>query len=196
MEGGINLLPQLTEKEIKAGVYRRKINLVALGSVGFIGLVIVALFSYQLFLTVRAGDIENRTQKASEQIRENRETEVLNRSLKQKVEQLQTILTTTIPTSILIKQITEAAAAVPEPLRLTGISMSGKNVVTVEGLAIGSQPSENLKAWVNNLTSANGKDYFANVELVSLTGNRIEGYKFNYKMSFLKKGIYQLRNED
>src|SRR3990172_1971002 len=111
MEGGINLLPQLTEKEIKAGVYRRKINIAALASVGLIGIIIVALFSYQLFLTFRANNIEERTNKATSQIVENKDTEILNRSLKEKVTQLQTILTSEIPTSILIDQISTATSS-------------------------------------------------------------------------------------
>lgn len=194
MEGGINLLPQLTEQEIKSGVYRRKINLVALGSVGFVGIVIVALFAYQLFLTLRANSIEDRTGKATSKIVENRDTEILNRSLKEKVDQLQNILTSVVPTSTLIEQIS-LAAATPQPIKLTSISVIGNDEITVEGTAVGSDPSTNLKTWIDNLTSDNGKDYFTKINMVSLTGNRFDGYKFNFTMKFIKKGIYELRNE-
>lgn len=196
MEGGINLLPQLTENEIKAGVYRRKINIAALGFIGAVGLIVVSLFLYQLFLTFRAGVIEKRTNSATSKIVENRETEVLNRSLKEKVDQLQNILTTAVPTSTMIEQLDSAALNIPEPIRLTAISVASQNQITVEGRASGSNPSESLKGWIDNLTSSNGKDYFAKINMTTLTGNNSEGYNFSFTMEFLKKGIYKPQDEN
>lgn len=196
MEGGINLLPQLTENEIKAGVYRRKINIAALGFIGAVGLIVVSLFLYQLFLTFRAGVIEKRTNSATSKIVENRETEVLNRSLKEKVDQLQNILTTAVPTSTMIEQLDNAALNIPEPIRLTAISVASQNQITVEGRASGSNPSESLKGWIDNLTSSNGKDYFAKINMATLTGNNSEGYNFSFTMEFLKKGIYKPQDEN
>ena len=47
--GGINLLPEVAEREIKAGVYKRKVNIVALGVLGLVGIVIVGIL---IFLTL------------------------------------------------------------------------------------------------------------------------------------------------
>jgi len=196
MEGGINLLPQLTEKEIKAGVYRRKINIAALGFIGAVGVIIVALFGYQLLLTLRAGDIDAKTRKATSKILENRETEIISRSLKEKVEKLQSILSSAIPASELMAQLNLASLTSPEPIRLTSVALSSPNKITVSGKAVGPNPSESLKNWINNLTSGEGEDNFAAITLTNLSGNRTEGYSFDIQMEFLKKGVYEvIKNE-
>ncbi len=193
MEGGINLLPQLTEQEIKAGVYRRKINLAALGMLGAVGVIIVGLFGYQLFLTLRANNIADRTKKAENRIVNNRDVEIANKALAEKIKQAQNILTNEIPTSVLVDELSKAAAT-QDPIRLTGVTVSGGDLI-VEGIAVGANPSENFKAWIENLTSSNGKDYFAAINLATLTGSKAEGYRFSFTMKFLKKGIYTARNE-
>ncbi len=196
MESGINLLPQLTNKEVKAGVYRRKINIAALGLIGVVGLIIVALFAYQIFLTLLAGNVERRTEEATSKIVENRDTEILNRSLVEKAQQLQTILDSGVPTSSIVEQLDLAANNIPEPVKLKAISVIAKNQITVDGIAVGSNPSESLKTWIDNLTSISGQDYFTKISLSSLTGSKSEGYSFSFTMDFLKKGLFKSEDEN
>jgi hypothetical protein len=190
MESGINLLPEVTEKEIKAGVYRRKTVVVAIGSLVLIGVVIIALLSYQVYLSISANDIQARADKAITTINEplHSTLEISSLALKEKINKIQQTLESEIPTSTLIEQVqTAATKAISPAIQISGISSSSDGTLTVDGAAAGSQV---FSKWIDNLTDSAGVDYFAKINLVSLTGTP-GNYKFSFQMNFLKKGVYQ-----
>lgn len=185
MESGINLLPEITEKEIKAGVYRRKVNVAAMATLAVVGVIILALISYQVYLSIRATNVENRSKEAEARIRQNSQVEIINLALKQKLDKIKTILEAEIPTSTLIDKVTEASAT-SQPIALQGMSAQSDGTVTVEGTAVNSSI---FKEWAENLTKNSAQPFFSKVQVVSLTGDG-SGYKFQISLSFLKKGVY------
>jgi len=59
--------------------------------------------------------------------------------------------------------------------------------VIVTGVATSSSI---FSEWIENLTNANGQDFFDKIDLITLSGDP-GNYKFTFKMDFLKKGVYQ-----
>lgn len=187
MESGINLLPEITEKEIKAGVYQKKVNIFALGALGAVGLIILGLIAYRVFLAVNAQTVENRSKTATDNITKYiSDVEIPNDTLKEKLDKIQNLLTNEVPTSSVIDQLT-AAAQTSQPVTISGLSAQSDGTILVDGTVTNS---DTFREWVNNLTNTNGQDYFSKINVVSLTGDS-SGYKFSLAMNFLKKGVYQ-----
>lgn len=186
---GINLLPEVTEKEIKAGIYRRKTVVVAIGSLVVVGVIILALLSFQVYLSVNANAIEERSKKAEETIGKHQTLEIENLALKEKIDKIEQTLESEIPTSTLLDQVGIAATSNVSPaITITGITTQPDGIFSVEGAAAGSGV---FNQWINNLTSQTGQDYFGKINLVTLTGSP-GSYKFTFQMNFLKKGVYKV----
>ena len=186
--GGINLLPEVAEREIKAGVYKRKVNIVALGVLGLVGIVIVGILIFQAALALQASNIKNKTSEAEDRIRQNQAVEIKTLATKEKLDKIEQLLTSAIPSSTFVAEVSKAGATAT-PIALTNLTISQSGEAFIDGTAVNS---EIFKQWVANLTSEASQEYFAKVNVVSLTGNPTEGYKFSFKLSFLKKGVYQL----
>ncbi|HSX57666.1 MAG TPA: hypothetical protein VLE47_00145 [Candidatus Saccharimonadales bacterium] len=185
--GGINLLPQITENEIKTGVYKRKINVVAIAVIGLIGVIILLILLVRGYLYVQSNLLENRRKEAVSSIQKNASVEVKAIATKEKLDKIYTLLTTTIPSSTLVDQIDKAALTSPT-IAVTEVDISANGETFVGGSA---KTSDVFKQWVGNLTNKAANDYFDKVNLVSFSGNPTDGYKFSIKLSFLKKGVYQ-----
>lgn len=185
--GGINLLPEVAEKEIKSGVYKRKVNLVALGILVLVGVAIVGILVFQGILALQANSIKNQTAEAEDRILENQEVEIKARATKEKLDKAEELLKKAIPSSDFVAQISKSAATT-EPIKVTSLDIAESGEALVGGTAVNS---EVFKQWVANLTSSDSKKYFDKINTVSLTGNPTEGYLFSFKMSFLEKGVYK-----
>ncbi len=186
-QGGINLLPEIAENEIKAGVYNRKANKVALGVIAVVGVIVLILILIHGYLFVRANLIKSARAAAEQTIRDNAQIEIKALATKEKLDKIYKLLTTSLPTSSLVNQVDQAAATNPA-IVVTGVSISSNGEAFIDGSA---SSSDVLKQWVTNLTSDAQKDYFDKINLASLSGNPSEGYKFSVKLSFLKKGVYK-----
>lgn len=186
MESGINLLPEITEKEINSGVYRRKANIVAIGFLVIIGAIVLILISYQVYLRVNASSIEAKSKEAEQRVIENREIEVTNAALKEKLDKIEKFLVSEIPTSTLIDEVSRASRT-SSPVSVDGLDADSDGSVIVDGTVISSDV---FREWIENLTNTNGQDFFARINLINLTGSP-GSYKFSFRMNFLKKGVYQ-----
>lgn len=186
MESGINLLPEITEKEIKAGVYRKKVNIAAFGALAMVGLIILGLISYRVYLSASAATVENRSKTATENILKNSTIEISSIALKEKLDKIQNILVSEIPTSVLIDEVNKAAAT-SKPIAIQSLNAQADGTVIVDGTAANS---DIFREWIDNLTSSTSQDFFSKINLVTLTGDP-SGYKFSFSMTFLKKGVYQ-----
>lgn len=187
-QGGINLLPDVAEKEIKAGVYKRKVNVLALGALGAVGILIVGILLFQGALALEANNVKQQTIEAEDKILENQEVEIKARATKEKLDKIEELLKSAIPSSTFVDEIGKASAT-SEPISVTNLSLSDSGEAFVDGTAVSS---EIFKQWVTNLTSTEAKKYFDKINAVALTGNPTEGYKFSFKLSFLTKGVYEL----
>lgn len=182
---GINLLPAIAEREIKSGVYRRKANVVALGVLGFIGVVIVVILVAQVWLALQANSIKNTTAEVEDRIRQKQSVEIKALATKEKLAKIKQLLTAAIPSSTFVSEITKDAAT-PQPIVLTNLTISQNGEAFVDGTAVSS---EAFKQWVANLLSEASQESFAKINAVTLTGNPTDGYKFSFKLNFLKKGV-------
>lgn len=185
--GGINLLPEVAEEEIRSGVYKRKINVAALLIIGLIGAAIVAILLFQGALALQANSIKNQTAAAEDRIRQNQEVEIKARATKEKLDKIEELLNSAIPSSTFVAEVTKASAT-SNPIKISSINISQNGEAFVDGTAA---DSEVFKQWVANLTSEESQKYFAKINTTSVTGNPSEGYKFSFKMSFLEKGVYK-----
>lgn len=183
---GINLLPQLTEAEINKGVYRRKTIITSIASLGIIGAIIIALIAYQIFLKLSADDIKTRSKKAENQVSQYQEVEIANLALKEKLDKIEQILTSEIPVSTLVNQI-GVAALTGTTIKISNISASANGETFVDGTAADSNV---FSQWVDNLTSDSSQEFFAKINLISLNRTTEGNYKFSFKMTFLKRGVY------
>ena len=189
--GGINLIPDIAEKEIKSGVYKKKTNLVSLIVLGVVAVVIVAILIFQGALALQANNVSNKIEDASTRINKNVQVEIKAQATKEKLDKAEELLASAIPSSTFVQQ-TVKAAATSQPITITSLSINASGEAVVDGQATNS---EVLKQWVANLTAEASKEYFAKVSAVSLTGNPSEGYKFSFKMSFLKEGVYKVNGQ-
>ena len=189
--GGINLLPEVAEKEIKSGVYKRKANIVSLLILGFIGVAIVSILILQGVLALKANSIKNKTAEAEDRIREKQSIEIKALATKEKLDKIKQLLTEAIPSSTFIGEVAKDAAT-SQPVVLTNITISKNGEAFVDGTAVNS---EMFKQWVANLTSESSQEYFNKISVASFTGNPTEGYKFSFKLSFLKKGVYSFNEK-
>lgn len=188
---GINLLPEMAENEIKSGVYKKKINLFALILLGLVGLGFVGILIFQGALALQAGSIRRRSSDAEIRIQKNQIVEIKALATKEKLDKIEQLLTAAIPSSIFITEISKASAT-NQPIKVTSLSISQNGEAFVDGIA---KDSNVLKQWVDNLTNQVAKEYFAKINSVTLTGNPSEGYRFSFKMTFLKKGVYEINGK-
>lgn len=179
-------MPQVAEKEIKAGVYKKKANLGALVILGLIGVVIVGILIFQGALAFQANNIKNQTEAAEERIANNQEVEIKALATKEKLDKIEQLLNSAIPSSTFVSEVSKSAAT-SNPIKLTNVTIDQNGEAFVDGIAANS---EVFKQWVANLSSEASQEYFAKINAVSLTGNPSDGYKFSFKMTFLKKGVY------
>lgn len=184
--GGINLIPEIAENEIKSGVYKRKVNVGALAALAIVGIVIIGILIFQGALALQANSIRNRTSKAESRIRQNQAVEIKALATKEKLDKVAKLLAEAIPASTFVEQISKATVA-SSPVVITNLTISQNGEAFVDGTVTNS---EVFKQWVANLTSKESSEYFAKINAASLTGNPSEGYKFAFKLSFLKKGVY------
>src|SRR3989344_5806972 len=149
MAQSINLLPQIAEQEIQRGVYKKKINLVAIASLLFVGVVAVGLFSYQLFLSTQARSIEAKTKEKEAEISKKAETEIQQRALIDKLEAVRSYLEKNKSTAVAFKKIIELANT--GSITLNKVEVNSSGTITIAG---SSPTSTNLGSLFDRLTDA------------------------------------------
>lgn len=196
---GINFLPEVAEKEIQKGVYKRKINVVAVGALLAVGLIIFGLISYQLFLSAQAGQLKKDTTKQEARFTEKRsdgstlaEIEIKNEALIDKLNKAEKFLKEQLPGSVAIGETqtaanTDADAANAPEISLKKLNLTSDGTYLVTGFATNSQV---FNTWVTNLTNTNGLEYFAKINMVNFTGAPARGYDFDFNLKFVKRGVY------
>jgi len=150
MAQAINLLPQIAEKEVKQGVYKRKINLVAIVSLLATASVALGLFAYQLVLTTQARALENNTKRVEERIKEKFELEVKQRALVDKLDAVAAYLDKNKSTAKAFRRIIDLANS--GKVALSKVDFGSGGAIIVTGTAANST---NLGSFFDNLTAEN-----------------------------------------
>ncbi|MCH7541978.1 hypothetical protein IH981_04370, partial [Patescibacteria group bacterium] len=99
MAQDINLLPEISEAEVKSGAYRRKINFTAVASLLVVAAILLALFGYWLFLAAQSRRIDSQTKEAESVILSQSRKEITRRSLVEKLDEVDKFILGVIPYS-------------------------------------------------------------------------------------------------
>ena len=186
MAEDINLLPEVTEKEVKKGVYQRTVNMAAIIALLIVAAILLALFGYQFFLASTAKRIDSQTKSAEQEISNQRSKEITRRALVGKLDVANIFLASSTPYS-------EAMGKILGVFKKSGITLvestfKGAGQISISGEA---KSSNNFGKLVDGLTDEKLSDTFDRVRLVSLTGVEKEPYKFTIDLRFLKKGLME-----
>ncbi len=183
-QAGINLIPELTEKELRNTVNRKRANKAAIVTLVVIGAIVGFLIIYRVYLGLRAGDIASRTQKAEEQISKLQDVEVSQLTLADKLTQARKILASALPGSVALDQVTKAALEA-NSIEIKQLNLDATGLIQVDGIAANS---DIFATWITNLTTGESAKNINRINLTSLV--KVDnGYSFSLNMSFNQRGI-------
>ena len=193
MAQDINLLPEITEEEVRKSTYTRRVNFVAIASLLVIGTILLAVFGYWLFLAANSERLKVQTKNAEEQILSPSLTrkEITRRSLVERLNKAGQFIASVVPYSESIDKIIKFFSASKVSLTENEFKDSGDQTLIGEFVS----PSH-FKTLTDKFISEGETENFDNVTLVSLTKEELDektgkegNYIFNLGMKYLKKGI-------
>ena len=193
MAQDINLLPEITEEEVRKSTYTRRVNFVAIASLLVIGTILLAVFGYWLFLAANSERLKVQTKNAEEQILSPSLTrkEITRRSLVERLNEAGQFVSSVIPYSESIDKIIKFFSASKVSLTENEFKDSGDQTLIGEFVS----PSH-FKTLTDKFISEGEVENFGGVTLVSLTKEELDektgkegNYIFNLGMKYLKKGI-------
>jgi len=193
MAQDINLLPEITEEEVRKSTYTRRVNFVAIASLLVVGTILLAVFGYWLFLAANSERLKVQTKNAEEQILSPSLTrkEITRRSLVERLNEAGQFVSSVIPYSESIDKIIKFFSASKVSLTENEFKDSGDQTLIGEFVS----PSH-FKTLTDKFISEGETENFDNVTLVSLTKEELDektgkegNYIFNLGMKYLKKGI-------
>lgn len=184
MAEGINLLPQVTEGEVKRASYKRSVNVFAIVALLIVAAILLSLFAYQFFLVSTARRISVQTKTAEETIVQNSDKEINHRSLVEKLQEATKFLATAIPYSDAFDKLTSVLNK--SAVALTDSKFEADGDVTLDGKASSSGQFGKL---VDELTSQELTKSYTGVNLVSLTKEIEKPYVFKVDLKYIKKGL-------
>ncbi len=181
---GINLIPELTEKELRNSANKSKANRAAIITLVIIGVIVLALILYRIFLGFQTGSVADQERAAEAKIANYRDVEVSQLTLAQKLTQARTILQQALPGSVALAEVTDAAVKA-NTIILKHVVLNDSGTLTIDGLA----PNSTIFAsWIDNLTTGDAAKDFSRINLVSMVRNEL-GYNFSMLMEFNERGL-------
>ena len=193
MAQDINLLPEITEEEVRKSAYTRRVNFVAIASLLVVGTILLAVFGYWLFLAANSERLKVQTKNAEEQILSPSLTrkEITRRSLIERLNEAGQFIASVVPYSESIDKIIKFFSV--SKVSLTENEFKDSGDLTLIGEF--DSPSH-FKTLTDKFTSEGETVNFGSVTLVSLTKEELDektgkegNYIFNLGMKYLKKGI-------
>lgn len=185
MAQGINLLPEVTEQEVRKDVYKRKLNVVSIAALLAVALILLGIFAYQLSLKTLKTRAERESKNLEEQISFQKEKEIAQRALVDKLDQIDKLLDEAIPVSSAVANVSNLAKGSGR-VTITALDVKSDGDVDVSGKA---SDSNTLGKFFNALISTNIQNIFDEVTLTTLSGERGEPYNFTINMDFKLKGL-------
>ena len=185
MAQGINLLPEISDKDTRTEVYKKKVNVIAITSLLAIALIFMGLFAYQLFLQTSRSRVEGESKEKQEQILTQQTKEISQRTLVDKVTEIDKLLGEAVPTA-------SAVATISDVAKRSGDVVVVKLSVKSDGDVIfsGSTSSTlSIQKLFRNLIDTSILSTFANVSLESLSKEEDQPYSFTINLDFLPKGL-------
>ena len=185
MAQSINLLPKVTEAQARKEVYKKKINVTSISALLAVGLIFLGLFAYQLFLQTSRSRVDRQSQNIEGEISNQREKEISQRALVDKLDQIDSLLSAAIPNASAVANIS-AIAKKSGDISVDQVSIQADGDITFGGVATNSKKIQKL---INELISSEEKGIFGVISLQNLSKEEGEPYKFTIDMDFLLKGL-------
>lgn len=185
MAQGINLLPEITETQSRTEVYKKKVNVVAISALLAVAIIFVGLFAYQLFLQTSRSRVENEAKELQDQILSQQTKEISQRTLVDKIGEIDKLLGEAVPTASAVANITRVA-------KKSGNVSVVKLVVKDDGDVIFSgraKTTTSIQKLFQNLIGSGLLATFGDVSLESLSKEEGEPYTFTINMDFKPRGL-------
>ncbi len=185
MAQGINLLPELTEKESRKEVYKRKVNVISIAALLAVALIFLGLFAYQLFLQTSKTRVDRESGNLEEQISLQLPKEVAQRVLVDKLNQIDKLLSEGVPVASAVANVSDLARGSGR-ISINTLRISSDGDVVVSGTAA---DSNTLGKFFKTLISTDIRNIFDKVTLSNLSGEKAEPFSFTIEMDFKPKGL-------
>lgn len=185
MAQGINLLPEIGEEQKKKINIKRKINVLAITALLAVAIILFGLFSYQLFLQTSRTRIQRESKNLESQILEKSALEISQRSLVDKLNEIDKILSEAIPISSAvanIRSLSQKSAGVT----VTSIDVKADGDVTV---TLSSGSSTAIETFIETLISEGVKPIFDEATLTNLSREKGDPFSFTIDMDFQPRGL-------
>lgn len=179
----INLLPQLTEKEVSREVYKKKVNVSAIAALLGVVVILLGLFSYQLFLQTSRTRVDREAKNIEDQIQQQQTKEISQRALVDKLNQIEKLLNEAPPVSSAVANVLKLSKE--GNISLSQVSVKSDGDVQVAGT---STTSTLLGKFFKALADVDEK-IFAKINLSNLSKEAGEPYQFTIDMDFQLKGL-------
>jgi cell division protein FtsL len=189
MAQGINLLPEITETEARKEVYKKKVNVVAIAALLAVALIFLGLFAYQLFLQTSKSRVEREAKNLEEQILSQKEKEVSQRKLVDKLNQIEVLLSEAVPTASAVANISNVA-------RKASSTSTTSLVVKSDGDVLWGANVKNSKGVgevFEELEQAEARGVFERMTIESLSKEEDEDFIITVSLDFKPRGV--LNNE-
>src|SRR4030043_671951 len=138
MSEEINLLPEISEEEIKTGTYRRKINVTVIIALLVAMAIFAVLVGYWLFLGITVKQIAKQTEEAEQNILQGDQKEITHRSLSAKLDEAKTFLSESLPFSISLDKLEPVLKDAGVTLTEGKFSNDGRITITGEAPTVDS----------------------------------------------------------
>jgi len=191
MAQDINLMPQeaVQTKESKTS-HTKSINVYAITVLLIAAAILISLFGYQLFLSAQGKRVATQTKQAEEEVLSQSAKEISRRALVEKIDVSSAFLNQRLKYS-------EAYKIILDIVKKSGVTLTEGSLQNDGSLSLSgeSKSSANLKKLVAGLTSEDLKSDLEKIELVNLTKEKGEAYKFTIDYKYLKKGLLEKEAE-
>lgn len=185
MAQGINLLPEQSERESKKEVYKKKINVVAIASLFTVALIFLGLFAYQLFLQSARSRVETQAKDVQDQVTAQKAKEVSQRTLVDKLNQIDSLLDQAVPSAEAVSEIRKLAK------KSGNISITVLSVKSDGDLVFGGSTNStiNIQKLFQEIIGSEQIDNFGAITLESLSKEEGQPYLFTLNMDFKPRGL-------
>jgi len=188
MATDINFLPEVVESEVKKGVYKRKVNVLALISLLVVGAILIAFFAYQLSLSLLLNTTNSRIEKNLDKIKGQINKEINHRALVAKLNIAHDFYNSRNNFSDGVDKLRTIVTDSGATLKMADFNKEGIMKITLE-----ANNSDIFNKLVTSITDTSLKNIFNNIQIVSLTKSEIDK-PYSFTIDFKYQNNKKLEN--
>ena len=181
MASEINLLPELVAEEKRKGVYKQKINVIALISLLVVGVIIVGFFAYQFGLSLFLKNINARIENAQSEILDSAGKEITHRALVEKLNIADSFISGRTSFSAGFEKLLGVLNDSGIILKNSEFKKDGGVTITVNAAT-----SDNIGKFVNAITASSLAKTFSEIMIVDLKKEADKPFTLIVDFKYLK----------